>query len=164
MPKASTRARETVLESVRRLLEAVADDVAPALGSLAAEYLREKKEPDPFFRGAARLLADLSTQEYQELGTLLGSICGSAGDCLAIERKPTIEGSVLEIRPLAVGDSVAQGAHQSECPQSFIRLCRQLKIHELAEDVPTGGFVGKGGPNVMLISRTTVDRLRLHVR
>ncbi|MFS8071295.1 MAG: hypothetical protein ACMG6S_33415, partial [Byssovorax sp.] len=43
------------------------DDAAAPLGVLAAEYARDKRAADPFFRGTARLLAELSGSELEEL-------------------------------------------------------------------------------------------------
>jgi hypothetical protein len=156
--------RETVLESVRRLLEAVADDVAPALGSLAAEYLRSRKEPDSFFRGTSRLLADLSSSEYQDLGILLEATRAFAAERLVLERKANEQSPILELRASGAGDRAAEGPREVACPRSFVRLCHQMKVHELAEDMPTGGYIAKGGPNVMVVSSTTVARLLLHIQ
>ena len=59
--------RETIFRSVRALLDAVDDDATLPLARLMAEYHRNATKPDVFFRGAARLFAELSASEFNDL-------------------------------------------------------------------------------------------------
>jgi hypothetical protein len=72
--------QQTIVESIRRLLEAVDEASAPALGTLAAEYIRGKMAPDPFFRGLARVLCDASGEELADLRDMLSRCAPHAID------------------------------------------------------------------------------------
>lgn len=66
--------RRVLVETVRAKLEALADEVTPALAMLMREYERTGKEPDWFFRGFCRVLQDLSPEEFFEFRELLGAL------------------------------------------------------------------------------------------
>lgn len=66
--------RRVLVETVRAKLEALADEVTPALAMLMREYERTGKEPDWFFRGLCRVLQDLSREEFAELLAFLGTL------------------------------------------------------------------------------------------
>lgn len=59
--------QEVVAASLRALLDRVTPDVIPALGMLTREYLRERKDPDAFFRAMARVLSECTSGEYEVL-------------------------------------------------------------------------------------------------
>lgn len=64
------RTAKVVAASVRTLLEGIDDAAMPALAALAAEYLRDEKDADLFFRQMARTLADLDEAALKDLQTV----------------------------------------------------------------------------------------------
>ena len=77
--------RRVLVETVRAKLEALADEVTPALAMLMREYERTGREPDWFFRGLCRVLQDLSPEEFVELREFLGALARA----LANDREAT---------------------------------------------------------------------------
>lgn len=63
---------EAIWRAVRSLMDAPSDHAAIPLGVLAADYTREKRQADAFFRGTVRLLADLSAEEISEFFQIIG--------------------------------------------------------------------------------------------
>lgn len=55
--------RDTILRSVRGLLDALEPSVIPSLALLSREYIREKKKPDVFFRGTVGLLSNIASED-----------------------------------------------------------------------------------------------------
>ncbi len=66
--------RDALLEAMRTALEAMADEVMPALGGLIREYEKESRRADGFFRGCCRLLQDLSAEEFASFVALINRI------------------------------------------------------------------------------------------
>lgn len=62
---------DTIWRAVRGLMDAPNDAAAVPLGVLAAEYTRDKRPADAFFRGVVRLLQELEAVELDELRKLL---------------------------------------------------------------------------------------------
>ncbi|WP_437631714.1 hypothetical protein [Sorangium sp. So ce854] len=62
---------DAIWRAVRGLMEAPNDAAAIPLGVLVAEYTREKRAADAFFRGVVRLLQELEASEFDELRKLL---------------------------------------------------------------------------------------------
>lgn len=65
---------EAIFEAVKRFFDAPSAEAAPTLGRLLGEYIRDKREADHVFRGVARLLADLSTDEIRTLRALAQAV------------------------------------------------------------------------------------------
>jgi hypothetical protein len=166
-------ARETVLESVRRLLESVCDEAAPALGALTAEYLREAREPDAFFRGAARALADFDKNELLDLRELLKDLAGLDAATMTVEEihvsgvpqlhvsfaTPEVSDDVVVDDQVAKEVSEVEPKAQFTSPASFLRVAHVLKVNGLARD-NLGGFWGsRSGPNVAVFSQVNVVKL-----
>jgi hypothetical protein len=63
--------QRVLVEAVRAKLEALADEVTPALAMLMREYERTGQAPDWFFRSVCRALQDLSGEEYAELASFI---------------------------------------------------------------------------------------------
>ncbi len=64
-------AGETFLQAARRLEDFVHDEAIPFLGALTAEYLRDNRKPDAYFRGASRMLADCDPQDIEDIRIVL---------------------------------------------------------------------------------------------
>ncbi len=58
---------DAVWRAIRVLMDAPNEAAAVPLGVLTAEYARDKRPADQFFRGTVRLLSELSSAECQEL-------------------------------------------------------------------------------------------------
>lgn len=63
--------RDAIFRSLRALLDAVDDAATLPLARLVSDYQRSSTPPDPFFRGAARLLSELSAPELADLTRLV---------------------------------------------------------------------------------------------
>jgi hypothetical protein len=151
---------ETVEESIKGLLNAVDPSVVPAIGTLAAFYLERKKRPDDFFRGMVRMLSEFSEQEYISFVALMRKVRGHR----------TTEEEVFLFSWTRNGRSTAEHQLPGDPKRKreygtlgefrgLLRIFRLLKMHGLGADMPTGGFTGRGGPNVVRIYTTMVNRI-----
>lgn len=66
--------QRALFESLRALADRIDPTVVPSLGVLTAEYVREVKAPDWFLRGTARMLSDLSAEEFIALRILVEGV------------------------------------------------------------------------------------------
>lgn len=141
-------AADVIWRAVKGLLDAPSDRVALCLGVLAAEYLKDEKPADGFFRGVVRLLSDLSSREIDDLAAVLRLILTTTKrDTIAMmlgDRKE--DGEKLphltwRISPDAMEDYGTMGHAVSELrPEDGPRLLYQLKINGLARDSTAAGF------------------------
>lgn len=135
---------ETIVQSVQKLLEAADDSVVPSLGVLAAEYLREEKRPDSFFRGLSQLLCDLSNEEFTDFQELIAVFYSAPVVSEAIEAHISLK---LYEGPgnntLYLGIRKDTGITPSGFQSDFLwyepiahmqRLFHLLKSHHLAQD------------------------------
>jgi hypothetical protein len=165
--------RETILDSVRRLLEVSCDETVDVLGSLTAEYLRNKRPPDPFFRGIARVLSDLSAEELADLRELVRDIVSVSQPRFTIEQ--ILIGGEKRLRIFFVsepadelGSTVAR-AQQTEkyqefkSPSSYLCLCNLLKVNGLGQESVSGYIGARGGPNVIVGDLDTFARFAEHL-
>lgn len=63
----SPEVQDTILRSIRTVLDTVDPAAISPLARLSRWYLEEAKSPDPFFRCAARFLSEASAQELEQL-------------------------------------------------------------------------------------------------
>lgn len=63
--------RELIWATVKELVDSVSDAAIPPIASLTAETLHGQRPMDALYRGAVRLLAELSTSELNDLRVLL---------------------------------------------------------------------------------------------
>lgn len=89
------KVQETILRSVRIILDVVDDAALPPLARLTRSYLDEARTPDPFFRSVARLLSETNSSDL----ALLTRIIKWAH--AALHRPPTKNGPADN--PQAVG-------------------------------------------------------------
>jgi hypothetical protein len=176
---------DAIWRAVRALMDAPTDAAAVPLGVLAAEYARNARAADTFFRGTVRLLSELTESEVADLSGLLGwvlsSTCRSrvtvlANDLEEHKRPPEVVQGVL--RPATTyervlwyvqlrrddpdrpgePDNVAQDAwiRFAIPPQDAGRLFTLLKASGLGAEPSMGVF----GPAILLeLQRATVERL-----
>jgi hypothetical protein len=78
-------AGKVIAASVRTLLEGLDDALVPALAALAAEYLRERKPADDFFRAVARTLADLDKVGLTDLRSVAEHCVGFTSPGVELE-------------------------------------------------------------------------------
>lgn len=141
---------ETVVESVRQVLDAHDPSVVPVIGKLSAEYYRAQRSPDGFFRGFSRMLADLSGEELRDFRRLMQALAKIDNDGVrslgALEvRRYSLEGGLqLRVAPGAFIQYIEWIDH----PSSFRRLCHLLKMHELADEMLRHSY--KEQPNPLL--------------
>ena len=154
----SSKAKETVYAAAREILDAVSDEAVEVIGSLTAEYIRGELGPDAFFRGAVRLLADVSSEELKMLRKMInfsGEMAADKTELLAND-----DGTV-DAQDWQQHD-VRHSPKLGDLP-TLRRLTRLLLANDLAESVRTGNIGGGTGPGMMVIYRDMVQRLARHL-
>lgn len=148
--------RELIWSTAKELVDCVSDAALPAIASIAAERLQRALPIDHFYRGAVRLLADLSSQEVvhmRELLTLLFD-CSQKGTLRVVFMPP----DRLIVREGA-GEKSGPTLHDSALPFSAVRLVALLKDHHLGYEL-----VGVYGAAVVVdIESQAVGELLRHL-
>ncbi len=142
---------EVLFQNYRRVMDAVDAATVPALGRLTAMY--RSKRADQFFRGAGRLLQDLSEHELTALREILTA--ASAVDAAVVSVVSWENGNTWELRysePKA-NDCVATRRH----PLAIVVL-RLLEKNGLLHDE------GRNGQDLALagdheLSQSVIERL-----
>jgi hypothetical protein len=154
---------DTVTESVRRLLEAVDPEVAPVLGALAAEYIHGKKKPDAFYRGFARLLADLSPPEHESLAALVAR-CAPLVDADGIVKLAwnTKDEKALVIFETHLGPKRDQPADISPIPslRRLVHLLRANGFEELGNSGLSFGSSDDGWGPVFQMPGVAIEHMK----
>ena len=73
-------AKPLIFETLRRLNDALDDAVLPAMGRLLRAYISEGQPIDNVYRGLARVLADVSGEEFVSLQKLMAALSDSSVD------------------------------------------------------------------------------------
>jgi hypothetical protein len=172
--ESSADAQRATLEGVRRLLDSIAPEVAEPLADLTADYL--DRPVDGFFRGAARMLSDVTSEEFATLSELLRRVCtptvleggdptlmywdrgsGEPGpNRLYYNGKTEIENPE---RPRHTTTWRILGMLEAQHDVHVLRVIQQLKLNRLADDPNDGGAIGVSGSRIVWISRSTLQRL-----
>jgi hypothetical protein len=139
--------RDALLEAMRAALEAMSDDVMPALGGLIREYAKVDRRADGFFRGCCRLLQDVSAEEYQALRLIVNGIAKRYADkryAVFREAAVRLRGDYARSRRdhdngdhggIVVGDFISTKV--PDCPrEQAMRLFHLLAINGLATEIP----------------------------
>ena len=160
-----------ITESLKSVLDAHSPVAVPALGALAAEYIREGKAPDWFFLGVKRLLPDLSRSELSWLRVLLRCFsrldiheAASVREVRFADGRPT----ALNLIYRSTTNSTIQIYALPAAPFAF-RLANQMKLNNLAWGESSGGFWAGNNPqdagqHLMAIRRDDADRLERLLR
>lgn len=169
---------DAIWRAVRGMMEAPNEKAAVVLGVLAAQYSRDGRRADAFFRGTVRVLSDLSDEEADELSSMLSwALSSSEGDriFLIAQDREQVDGRwqmipwrvelLKEYLPDQATELRNSGAIRESlylrCPHSFTepeRLFSLLKIHGLALDSDYNPTWGGAPPNMELV-RTSAQRL-----
>ncbi|WP_242394813.1 hypothetical protein [Anaeromyxobacter oryzisoli] len=144
------RIRHLLLESVRSALEAIADEVLPALAALMRDYERADKEPDARFRGFSRVLQELSAEEYSSFRGLFRTAVAVPDllDSIQIAFVRASDSARKE-EVIAAGvqpDDTLRLVSVDECdPRQFPRLSHLMYVHNIGEKHGFGavGLTGK---------------------
>jgi hypothetical protein len=179
LAKLGATAEEALYQAGRLALDAVDPDVIPALASLAAEYV--ERPLDHFFRGASRVLADLTAAEHAELRGLVARIIKevpAAATALSLEVVAVGESGEREVGKQAGAweFTVRWSIADEKLPDHFVSdhrswwtpaqawrlLFHKLKVHGLADDLPAG-FDVKSGPQSLSMLRSVAVRLDHHL-
>jgi hypothetical protein len=158
------RKKSAILESLRALSQALDDAVIPALAALTAEYLREGKSPDAFFRGTARLLTDISAEELNSLRSFVRALIEAEykGPSFEVHYLPTgYDGKDIVRLKLPNPDEKGQPMYEvlkATMPYG-LRLFSLLKTQHLGRDNLSGFYDVASGPQVLWIERDVVYRL-----
>lgn len=154
---------DAIWRAVRGLMDAPNEAAAIPLGVLAAEYAREKQKADVFFRGAVRLLSDLSAEETAELEALLSWVLKSTQrpKVLVLARNKTMNSGKIEETPWRITtalDVPTQGEIVFEKQvEDAGRLLTLLTTNGLARD-PRGSYYDSS-PVEAEFERQTAARL-----
>jgi len=169
-------AQRAALDDVRRLLDEVADEVAPLLAALSAEY--KSKPPDGFFRGTARFLSDASAEELSTARDLLaravkGTPVEDSDKISFLYRAPFEDrerlgpSHLMYARSLPVDDP-RRPTTKSEWADLGVlapdhhpraeRVIQQLKLNGLADD-SGGGYWGVRASESFVMAEVVLRRL-----
>ncbi len=164
------RTSATVLESADVLLRAVDDALVPAIGALTAEYLQGGCAPDAFFRGALRVLGELTASEAGEFSGFLDACAYAHEEQLEVIIEPgekDVSHAISDGRDFKLTVQAFRGDRSADPPATIsiasaaaMRFFYLLKTHGLARDNPGGFFDTISGPQVLRIQRSTAQRLR----
>lgn len=169
---------DAIWRVVRGLMEAPTDVAAVPLGLLAAEYARDKRAADAFFRGTVRLLSDASEREIDELARILSWVAASTRrrevvlTATDMEERDRTWHSIpwrLYVRPddpdqpeLPHQGRDGADINYDPSPEDGERLLFLLKSAGLAYEQTSGGL-GGGVPQAVL-RRAVVERLAALLR
>jgi len=147
--------RELIWATAKELVDCVSDAALPVIASLTAETLHGRRRMDTFYRGAVRLLADLSSEEVADLSMLLGDI---QRETSAYPSKTSVRLAFLQTGELIIDLGGTSGrSHPKYDPTRLITL---LKDRHLGYDI-----TGTVGPSVSVdVTLDTVRPLLRHVR
>jgi hypothetical protein len=166
--------RETILQSVRALWDSLDDRAVEPLAVLARRYLRESRPPDGFFRGACRVLMELSAADFDDLKSLLTwALASTAREELEISTRDQVEAAPGQWTRVPWETRILRDEHVGRRPSAGetdhdryafaptladpLRLFFLLRTHGLAHE--KGGVSYAAGPNTMIIRRDTATRL-----
>lgn len=166
--KHDPRKKSAILESLRALSQALDDAVIPALAALTAEYIRDDKAADGFFRGITRLLSDISAEELDSLRSLVRALMDAdyKGPSLEVHYLPATPGysgeapDAVRLKlpgPSENGQPVYE-ALKARVPHGM-RLFHLLKTYNIGRDNPGGFYDITSGPQVLRIDMDVVRRL-----
>lgn len=168
---------ETLLRSVRAVLDAVDPAVVVPLAALARACLRDKAPPDAFTRSAMRLLTELGRDELEDLGRLTQWILAEskaqravtlmAGNLQKVARDQWIDvpWRVRMLRDEYVGKKDGSDEERyARLPglKAPDRLFYLLKLNGLASE--TRGVSFAAGPTTIVVERVTAERLHAATR
>lgn len=145
---------ETILQAVRRLEDFVDDAAIPALGALTAEYLREDRKPDAFFRGTVRVLSDCDAVDIAALRYVVEVASGRSGsDRALVVFGITIDPQARPFMRKGRDSSMNRHAYLDREGLDARRVIRLLENNGLADDSPIHGGVA------VELSADTIERL-----
>jgi hypothetical protein len=163
-------AADAMHKAGRAALDAVDPDVIPALASLAANYV--DRPLDPFFRGATRILQELTHEELLELRATMQQVLDHTPkdvDTCTMKIAAALNGVegdqdfTLEwwrgTRTAGFSGQIESWTAQAPSSKSLFRL---LKINGLAEDLPYDSEK-RAGPESISLSRSVAERLSAHL-
>jgi len=146
-----------VVDQIRRLDEAVADEVIPALALLAREYLVGPKPIDAFFRGASKLLTGSDADDLRHLRWALQSANELTNQgvlqivIFAVQDELEPSTPELGVRPDFHTEESRVLTRKIECEQAFA-LVEALTSNRLGNQHGLFGGVG-AGMTVKLVRR-----------
>lgn len=159
--RGSKKAQETVYAAAREIIDAVSDEAVEAIGSLTAEYLKGDLGPDPFFRGAVRVLADLSGADLELFRQML--ILATAEEYDGRYAHLTISQNGLEASSEHGGQSLIDPKMKGR-EREVIRVFRLLNANDLGSESPDGQLYADGiSSGKTYIEKNDLTRLALHL-
>jgi hypothetical protein len=153
-------AGKVIAASVRTLLEGMDDALVPALAALAAEYLREGKPADDFFRAVARTAADLDRVGLVDLTTVLAQCVGFTEPGVELETVFREKDQWVLVQARQEHEDRAPDARRSPAfaLDGGPRLIALLKRHGLGWEAPRR--MDQVNPFRCFLDLTEMDRLR----
>lgn len=165
---ADPRMKQAVFHGYRAAMDALDPSVVPILARLVVWY---RAEPlDPFFRGASRVLRDLTAGDLEELRVML-AFAGTAGSgpAIRVEHNGAAQACIAHSHLVKEGethvDGVRQLAPELAPRDAWVRLFDLLERHGLARRAETlSSAMGRldVDPNAsiaLILRRDMVERL-----
>jgi len=139
-------ARDTVWQAAKRVVEMPNDESIEVIGSITAEYLRDKKEVDAFFRGSVRLLADLTPGEFGDLKRIASMLVNYLTD--AVHFYADKNNSVFVSRYGKRLGTTQESPHErlgttQTLDSDMVRMIRLLKEHDFTTAAEGAGPTDK---------------------
>lgn len=159
--KESSEAKESVWSAAKAILDAISDEAAEVIGSITAEYIRDEKGPDPFFRGAVRVLADLSSADLELLRRIVALAVNKDYEGRFVGL--TVSKTGLEARGEHGGQALIDET-LSGAMREILRLFRLLNANDLGRESPSGQLYADGvATGKTYMERKDLARLALHL-
>jgi hypothetical protein len=142
--------RETILRSLRALLEAPDDCTVTPLAMLAREYIHDHRPPDHFFRGVASLLGWCTRDTFDQLHRIATHMShGMNGADVPFVRLHT-----GQLREGLMKVAYTEGSEEHVEAPDGARIIRRLCREELATQI---GLIGEGSRDDMAHCRIYRD-------
>lgn len=169
---------ERILPSLAKLTAKYLEKIDPKFSKpLTPSDLHITRGVDGFFRGTCRTLTDLTYEEYQclvgmirEVASLIKMPDHRGDDAFTLYRANPKDNDMHKDGERKIGlANRAKGDREKKSTllcdwltvdaTHGLRIFQLLKVHALAMDHMTGGFVGISGPAIIVIDRETIERL-----
>lgn len=153
---------DAIWRSVRGLMEAPNEAAAVPLGVLAAEYMRDKRAADAYFRGVVRVFQELEATEFDELRGLLRWVTTATNraEVEIVARSGAVDAALDEF----ANDPGVDGQPEKRTSVAVVsdpdRLFSLLTTNGLAVSRP-GMRMDTGLPEIILRRDTAARLLRL---
>lgn len=146
---------KVIAQSARELLNALDDAVVPALAALTAEYIKERKPADSFFRGFSRVLSEISANQLDILKTFVvnaTALLPKEESIFTVACRPTDEGPAGTFALITDTPDIYTIRYFDDDMAPSIQLFRAMTVNGMGHDA------GRG-PLYLMLERRIIDRV-----